>query len=1125
MKYTLVGILLLMVTLLIADYEILESTAERYLIKITNEDYKIVDDNGFTHIHQDWTRPDTSGSPDLPFKIFHFSVPPGGFLDIRLVSSEIETINLSKPVAPVPEIIKIGKTHDFIYNIKPELYDNLASESLQMDKITRFRFYEIVPVIFSPFLYDHDTWDLTIYRNAVVEINIRGNTDFRNNIPDNFTDSYAGFILNYDQAKSWVTVPEISQVIIPFDLSEFWYKIVIKDVGSYLLTGSDLQELPDYCDPGSIRILQLIIDKSNESKYLKELPLWVNDDDGLIDDNDRIYFDVEKTGPVDPTTGFAYLWLTFGGRFTDQPLRTQDLQEKAERKTIIDLFPVSNELITSREVINSILIYPEEFFSQTQNLTELHLTHYDLESELADQQDIFDMYSGGIPDPEAIKDFLESRFIEHPELEYVILMGSGTEDWSHPTEKNRIITYNGKDDLFVTFNNSYPELKIARLPAQNSTDLTFLVDRITQYIENPVPGWWRNIVLLQPDDENKSGGFEGTSDIAGMNHTMRAEMTANLINNSVFIDKLYAIEYDLDPYQNKPDVRNEIIERINEGRLIWYFIGHGDHDVLGDEEYFRSSLHLRLLENNEKLPLFLAASCSVGEFDKVEYDCTAEKLLFHRDGGSIVSIAASRACGPINNTKLMFAVIDECINERHNIGTSLFNAKLLTTGSIGTSNLYNLLGDPLLPIYPPERFLITTDPPDSLKARQTGSVTGNFGNIQINSTTANLKVYDSDYFTYYRNELNESLYHIGYRKYGNTYFSGLIEVTEGSYNADFIVPDDIRGYKEISNLVDFYINVDDEFYGFIAEGDKTSEINKNFHVIVTSPLGDQYLEVDTVRVINNQTEIIFKDILEGSEFSVDNFGLFLNTGGRVITYVIDDNTQQEYLSYFYPIIMDKIPLNIENSGPPQVQLMLDSHKFQDGDYVSTSPLLIADIEDENGINILGSSGHKILALIDDGFEPIDVSTGFVYELNSHTKGVLTWQLPVLDEGHHTIQLIVFDNFNLPTVISVDFITRKSSKVAIEQMLPYPNPMKDDGYFTFVVTEDSEISIIIYTITGKKIRTLNKIHCDAGYNQIYWNGKDEEGDKPANNTYFYKIKARQSESSKTTEKIGKFIILK
>jgi len=39
------------------------------------------------------------------------------------------------------------------------------------------------------------------------------------------------------------------------------------------------------------------------------------------------------------------------------------------------------------------------------------------------------------------------------------------------------------------------------------------------------------------------------------------------------------------------------------------------------------------------------------------------------------------------------------------------------------------------------------------------------------------------------------------------------------------------------------------------------------------------------------------------------------------------------------------------------------------------------------------------------------------------------------------------------------------------------------------------------------------------------GKDGDGDRIANGTYFYKIKAKQLGNSEVTEKIGKLIILK
>ncbi|MDO9577576.1 MAG: FlgD immunoglobulin-like domain containing protein, partial [Candidatus Cloacimonadales bacterium] len=171
------------------------------------------------------------------------------------------------------------------------------------------------------------------------------------------------------------------------------------------------------------------------------------------------------------------------------------------------------------------------------------------------------------------------------------------------------------------------------------------------------------------------------------------------------------------------------------------------------------------------------------------------------------------------------------------------------------------------------------------------------------------------------------------------------------------------------------------------------------------------------------------------------------------------------------------------------------------------------------------AGHKLLILLDEGTELIDVTEGFVYDLGSATAGELSWQLNDLDEGKHNLTLIVFDNFNTPSVTEADFIAKRSGKVSIEQMLPYPNPIEKDGHFTFVITEDADITITIYTITGRKIKTIKKPACSAGYNQIYWNGKDGDGDEIANNTYFYKIKAKQLSNHKISEKIGKVIVLR
>ena len=63
--------------------------------------------------------------------------------------------------------------------------------------------------------------------------------------------------------------------------------------------------------------------------------------------------------------------------------------------------------------------------------------------------------------------------------------------------------------------------------------------------------------------------------------------------------------------------------------------------------------------------------------------------------------------------------------------------------------------------------------------------------------------------------------------------------------------------------------------------------------------------------------------------------------------------------------------------------------FIAGDFVSTNPELMANIQDENGINVLGSSGHCILLIVDGSLTPVDITEGFMYDTGSATNGVLT----------------------------------------------------------------------------------------------------------------------------------------
>ena len=95
-----------------------------------------------------------------------------------------------------------------------------------------------------------------------------------------------------------------------------------------------------------------------------------------------------------------------------------------------------------------IIIAPEEFLTQANQLADFYWDEFQIARTVVDQQDIFDQLSGGVEDPEAIRDYL-IEFFDDPSIwmdSSVLLMGSGTEEWNTPSDKNRIVVIGYTDE-------------------------------------------------------------------------------------------------------------------------------------------------------------------------------------------------------------------------------------------------------------------------------------------------------------------------------------------------------------------------------------------------------------------------------------------------------------------------------------------------------------------------------------------------------------------------------------------------------------------------------------------------------------------------------------------------------
>ena len=70
----------------------------------------------------------------------------------------------------------------------------------------------------------------------------------------------------------------------------------------------------------------------------------------------------------------------------------------------------------------------------------------------------------------------------------------------------------------------------------------------------------------------------------------------------------------------------------------------------------------------------------------------------------------------------------------------------------------------------------------------------------------------------------------------------------------------------------------------------------------------------------------------------------------------------------------------------------------------------------------------------------------------------------------------------------------------------PNPMTQRTFIKFGVPERTHVSLKIYDITGRLVRTLKDATLDAGYYTVTWDGRDNKGRPVATGVYFYRLEA-------------------
>jgi hypothetical protein len=441
--------------------------------------------------------------------------------------------------------------------------------------------------------------------------------------------------------------------------------------------------------------------------------------------------------------------------------------------------------------------------------------------------DIYNQFSWGLFDPLAIRDFLRYAFENWTDAQpaYALLVGDGHFDYRNnmgsgrpyyippfeavdppeagasASDENYI--YFGPYGYFDADSSGSLDMIIGRLPVNSTEEMDVVLNKTINYEEHPVMGKWRNNIIISADDNNG----DARSPYEWF-HTTQAESLANRhVPRSLEVQKIYMIDYPYRAGGYKPDAREAFIDAFNNGALIVDWIGHGNKGLWAHEQFFRRVEDIPRLHNGGKLPMVLAASCSIGFFDDPLEQGMSEDFVRYSQGGAIASIGATRIVWAGPNTDLNNEVYDNLLyDDSTTFGGALYIAKFLRQNPGGpNSNDRNFIffGDPALVAGKPILKTRFTYQPDSLKGLTVDSIAGQIfnGSGQFQSDfNGTVQVLVKDASINHHKALTDrnnvpinppNYIYVDYILPGATIFSGPAQVTNGIFSTSFFVPKDI----------------------------------------------------------------------------------------------------------------------------------------------------------------------------------------------------------------------------------------------------------------------------------------------------------------------------------------------
>lgn len=715
----------------------------------------------------------------------------------------------------------------------------------------------------------------------------------------------------------------------------------------------------------------------------------------------------------------------------------------AKKAEIIGSIP--NQDLRAQQWPDLLIITPEGLKPEAERLAEYHRSADKMRVVIATDEQVYNEFTGGTPDATAYrllaKTYYDQYLRKESELRgpcpmQLLLFGDGsydnrmiTSEWKLYKGKgyNFLLTYQSEnsldvesytaDDYFTALNASTSD---RALGAQKSLiGVGRIAVRTPQEAHTVV-----SKTIRYAEDRNigdwKNKAIFVADNQDGFTHLTQSDGVTKVLENvnpAMMVDRVLLDMYKLVSINGKttsPDAIRKLHEALNKGALLINYNGHGGPQGWTDEQL----LTLPMIKNfrYNRLPIWITSTCDFANFDHFSTSAGEEVLLNEQSGAPALITTTRVVLDQPNynlNRSLIKKLFERTPNKRgYRLGSVLSEAKTPTEGGyISKSDTVNKLS-----------FFVLGDPALSLRLPthkiRVKTINGAETNGRIPLKALQPVVMEGDVIDLDTDEIDEQ-------------FNGQLYVSVFDSKQELTTFPDNKG--------------------------RTSSIHDYPSII--------YAGLANVSAGRFQCRFIVpKDLI------------YTGTEGRANFYSYDSERGLEATGYdksFY--IEHGLGQEEMDSTPPTVErCFLGSEAFKNGGKVNETPLFVAQLFDQSGINYSGlGTGHDITLSIEG-------ATTAIYNLNAYFtpssleagKGQVAFTLPSLNPGDHKATFTVWDIFNNVSTYQFDFrVVTGIAPLGVTATV-HPNPVRTDNITVSVQSNQPAVEmscyIELYDFTGRRV---------------------------------------------------------